>query len=421
MKIRTVLVLWTVALLLGVSVFTLKKSQGNQQKSATERTAGETLIPDFPAGKTTNMKISGVDQIVTLNKKDDNWVVSQRDDFPADTRKINNLLRSLKDLKVTQGIEAGPSFAPRFGMSKKSSDPEKRGITVSFSDESGSELAKLSFGKNLDATAASSSFGGGGSTGRYIRNHADKSGFYAVSELFSSLSIDPKEWLADEFFKIEKIKTISLTQAGSGELEWTLIRENEDSGFEFSDAFPGVKADPAAVAPLKNLFSYARFDDVVPQKEVEKLKNSEKIQTATVTTFEGLEYQISLQPKNPAEDSADAESYLLSIKVTGNLPEQRTKLDNENPEIAAAADKAFEERYSSLTESLEQTRDLAGITFEVSKFTVDALLKSRTELMDKGPGPQNSVTQPQSGASAFTPAIQIPAQPIKNNNAPAEE
>ncbi len=406
MKPRTVIILWIIALLLGVSVFAVKKSAGNDIKSSTQRTAGQTLIADFPAKEITSIHLADAELSVTLQQKDGNWVVVERDGFNANSTEIAGLLRSLIELKVTQGIEAGPSFAPRFGMDEKSSDPTKRGITATFKDASGKSLATISFGKNLDSAASSSPFGGG-SVGRFVRNHADESGFYAVSELFPSLSADPKNWLAEEFFKIEKIQSIALTQPGSDKNEWELERDNEEADFKFTSAFPGVKIDPAAIAPLKSLFSFARFDDVVPAAEIEKRKTPEKLQIATIKTFEGITYVLTLQPSK-----SNSENYLLNVKVSGELPEKRKVAENEKPEDAAAADKAFEERRKAITESIAQTKKIEPITFEISKFTIDALLKSRTDLMDKGPGPQ---AQPgpvpgQGLGPVFSPPISIPEQ-----------
>ena len=415
MKPRTVIILWIAALVLGLSVFLMKKSSSGADKETTARAAGETLIPDFPAEKTSTIEITGAEASVTLTQKDGTWTVAERDGFPANTRNINDLLRTLSELKVTQGIEAGPSFAPRFGMDEKSSDPAEQGISATFRDGSGKELAEISFGKNLESTSASPF--GGGATGRYVRNHADESGFYAVSEVFGILSADPKSWLAEDFIKVERIKSISLTKPGSDENEWELTRTDENADFAFTEAFPGVKIDPAAVNPLKSLFSYARFDDVVPAAEVEKKATPGKLQKAVITTFEGFTYTITLQPAKPsaAKEGEDAppaaENYLMTVAVEADLPKERKKPEGEKPEEAEAAQKAFDDRLKALTETLGKTKALEGRTFEVSKFTVDALLKSRTDLMDKGPGPGAAGAQPApAGGSAFTPPTGIPAQ-----------
>lgn len=415
MKSRTVIILWIVALVFGLSVFLVKKSSTGNAKDATKRTPGQTLLADFPAEKTAGIEITGAEQSVTLALKDGKWTVAQRDGFPANSRNINDLLRTLDELKIAQGIEAGPSFAPRFGMDEKASKSEDRGITAIFKDASGTELAKVSFGKNLDAAASASPFGGG-ATGRFVRNHADESGFYAVSEVFGTLSEDPKSWLSDEFIKVEKIKGISLTKPGSDENEWEFTRADENAEFAFTEAYPGVKTDAAATSPLKSLFSFSRFDDVVPTAEVEKKATPEKLQKAVITTFEGITYSITLQPAKPAAAKEGAEAppatdnYLMTVAVAAELPKERKIPEGEKAEEAVAAKKAFDERLKALTESLEKSKALEGRTFEVSKFTVDALLKNRAEFMEKGPGPGATAPSVPGGTSAFTPPVEIPAR-----------
>ena len=416
MKPRTVIILWIVALVLGASVYFVKQSASGQERNATNRTPGQTLLANFTADKAATIEISGAEQSVSLALKDGKWTVAQRDNFPANSRNINDLLRTLAELKVAQGIEAGPSFAPRFGMDEKSSAAETRGLTAVFKDSSGKELAKVSFGKNLDAAASNSPFGGG-VTGRFVRNHSDESGFYAVSEVFGTLSEDPKSWLAEDFIKVEKIKGISVTKPGSDEKEWEFTRADENADFAFTEAYPGVKTDAAATTPLKSLFSFSRFDDVVPAAEVEKKATPEKLQKAVITTFEGFTYTITLQPAKPAaaKDGADAppatDNYLMTVAVEADLAKERKKSEGEKPEEAEAAQKAFDERLKSLTERLEKTKAHEGRTFEVSKFTVDALLKGRAEFMDKGPGPEAAAPPIPEGISAVTPPVEIPAQP----------
>ncbi|MEP2775537.1 MAG: DUF4340 domain-containing protein [Luteolibacter sp.] len=410
MKSRTVITLWIIALLLAASVFFLKKSGSGDEKNATNRSAGETLVQDFPAEKAASIEITGVESTVTLTKNDGTWVVAQRDNFPADTTAIHELLRSIGNLKVTQGIEAGPSFAARFGMDETSSDPTQHGLTANFKDVDGNELAKISFGKNLDSASSASPFGGG-STGRFVRNHADESGFYAVSELFSSLSADPKNWLSEDFLKIEKIQTIDLTQPGSDKSEWTLTRDDEDSDFRFTEAFPGVNTDPAATAPLKSLFSYTRFEDVIPSADAEKRTTPDKLQIAKINTFEGFEYEIALQPAKPAAGQETSDNFLMTVAVSADLPKERNKPADEKAEDAEAADKAFSERLETLSKRLAATKALEGRTFIVSKFTVDALLKNRTDLMNKGSGPGATAPPVPPGTSAVTDPIQIPAAP----------
>jgi hypothetical protein len=51
---------------------------------------------------------------------------------------------------VTDGIEAAPSFASRFGMDPAATDEQDRGTEVVLSNDAGTELARLTLGKNLE-------------------------------------------------------------------------------------------------------------------------------------------------------------------------------------------------------------------------------------------------------------------------------
>jgi hypothetical protein len=90
MKPRTVIILWIVSLLLGLSVFLVKKSSSGSDKDTTKRAPGQTLLAEFPADKASTIEIAGAQQFVTLAIKDGKWTVAQRDGFPANSSIIND-------------------------------------------------------------------------------------------------------------------------------------------------------------------------------------------------------------------------------------------------------------------------------------------------------------------------------------------
>ncbi len=199
MNKRQVIILWIIALALGASVAIVKLTERQSSQNSTQRAPGETLFESFPAIDVSTVEIKAATESVTLTKKGDTWTLAQRDDYPVNPRFVNDLLRTLKNLKVTRSMEAGPSFAPRFGMDETATKPEDHGLTAVFKDASGKELAQVTLGKNIESAASASPMGGASSVGRYIRNHADESGFYAVSELFPAISVEAPRWLATDF------------------------------------------------------------------------------------------------------------------------------------------------------------------------------------------------------------------------------
>jgi hypothetical protein len=428
MNKRQVIILWVIAIALGAAVTAVKVSQNQSTRNATKRSQGQTLFESFPANDAASIEIQGAAGSVTLAKKDGKWVVAQRDGHPANKTFVNDFIRTLGELKVTLGLEAGPSFAPRFGMDEAATKPADRGLTATFKDAAGKEIAKVSLGKSIESGSAPSPMGGGSAVGRYVRNHADDSGFYAVSEMFPSVSDDAKRWLDSGFINPEKIKSITLSQPGKSENAWKLTRDDENAEFKLEGATATEVLDTTVTGPLKSLFSYARFEDVVPANKVAERAADDGKRTAVIETVEGFTYTLHISPTKPgpaAPAAPDAEpaatdNFLLTVEVAAEIPKERKKAEGEKPEDAKAKDTAFAERQKALTEKLAKEKALAGITFEVAKSTVDPLLKDRAALITKATpppaegAPTGGVQQLPGGmiarppVSATTPSISVP-------------
>ena len=428
MNKRQVTILWVIAIALGAAVTAVKLSQNTSSHTTTKRVQGQTLFESFPATDAVSIDIQSATGSVTLVKKDGKWVVSQRDNYPANNTFVNDLIRTLGELKVTQGMEASAKYAPRFGMDEAATKAEDRGLTATFKDAAGKEVAKVSLGKNIESGAAQSPMGGSSAVGRYVRNHADESGFYAVSEMFPSVSADAKRWLADGFISPEKIKSITVSQPGKAEPAWKLTRDGEEAEYKLEGAAAAEVLDTTATSPLKSLFSYARFEDVVPADKVAERIVTDDKRTATIETFEGITYTVTLSstkpaaapaaPVSPGEQPPATDNFLVTVDVAAELPKERKKEEGEKPEDAKAKDTAFTERLKTLTEKLATEKAFAGITFEVAKSTVEPLLKDRAGLITKAtpPAPQgaaNGGVQKLPGGMIARPPVTATTPPIE--------
>ncbi|BCX49374.1 conserved hypothetical protein [Haloferula helveola] len=442
MNQRQVIVLWIIALVLVGSLVAVNSTKSDGYQSATERSRGETLLADFEPSEVASIVIKQGDETVSLSKKDGQWTVAERDNYPANASSINELLRTIDEVEVTQGIEADPEFAPRFGMDPSAEDDAEKGVDLVMGNDAGTELAQLTFGKNLEsASDPMSPFGGGGSTGRFVRNHSDPSGIYVTSELFPNLSADPSAWLDEDFLKVEKIQTIAVSQPGKvDEVAWKITRDDEEGDFLLEGKKDNEQLDTTALNPLKNLFSYARFEDVVPAAEVEAAWDKEQRRQAVIETFEGFTYNVTFGPEKSetteGEDAQPQTSYLMRVTVTAKIPEQRKAEEGESEEDAKKKKEAFDTRKKTLEEKLETAKQLEGRTYRVTKFTVDALAKDRVGLIKSAPpattgapgattppmglGPiapgapgPGTATPPRRPARAVTPPIAIPPRPTE--------
>lgn len=422
MNKRQVVVLWIVALVLAAAAFFAWSGKSKGFESKTERSRGQTVLADFAPDQVAKIKVSSGEDTATLVRKDGKWTVEEREGYPAKTSMVNEFLRSLAEVEVVEGVEADPSYAPRFGMNPDADKPEERGTEVVFSNDAGTELAHITLGKNLQAAGenpmAAMMGGGGGSTGRFIRNHSDETGVYKVSEMFSSLTPEPQRWLNEDFIKIEKIKSVSVSPKGQPDkVEWKVTRADENGEFTLDGAQAGESLDTTAAGSLKSLFSYARFEDVVPADKAGDGAKPQEKRTAKIETFEGFVYTITVtpteaeKPKEPAAPDAPApeESYLMTVDVEATLPTERKKEEKESEEDAKAKDKAFADRKVELEKRLAAEKAIAGKTFKVTKYTVDALLKQRSEIAPKQAPAATNTTPPAGGA--VTPPVQVPPAP----------
>lgn len=403
MSKKTVIILWIIACVLGVSVITLKSRKGDSGEANTNRHRGETVLASFAATEVTTILVKGADQSVTLNKTADGWVVAERNNYPANFNNINNLLRTIESVKVSHAIEAGPSYGKRFGMDLTSKKQADHGIELTFTKADKSNVASVFLGKD--------STGGG----RYIQNAADTSGIYVTSESFPTASANPKDWLNEGFISVDKINSIAITTAGKADqVEWKLTRADENAEFSLEGVKANEKLNATASSALKTIFSSARFQDVVVA-EASTTEQSPDRRIATVTTSDGFSYTISMLMKpalqvppalaNPGDQAPPAEeTYHVSVKVEGKFATERSKAADEKPEDAKSKDEAFQAALKSLQEKLKSEQTYQGRVFELSKYTVDSLLKTRAELL--------AADEPTPGApdGAFTPPASFEAQ-----------
>jgi len=383
MNKRQVIILWCIALVLGAAVATVKLSQKKATDISTRRTPGQTLFESFPANEVATVEIRGVKGTTTLVKKDGAWVIPDRSGYPAKSSVVNEFLRSLADLKVTRGMEAGPSLAPRFGMDESATTAEAHGLTATFKDGSGKELAAITLGKNVDNGAQANPMMGGFS-GRFIRNQADDSGFYAVSELFPEITDGTANWLAPDFLSVEKIRSVTVSQPGKTDTDWKASRTDESAGFKLENSTETLAKEKDTA--LKSLFSYSSFVDVPPAATVAARILPETTRKVVIETFEGFTYQITLSSAKPVEAAPEPgqparETAFLTVEVSATLPTERKKEANEKPEDATAKDQAFTARLKTLTEKLEKEKKFSGHTFEIEKQNVETLLLPRKEVL----------------------------------------
>jgi hypothetical protein len=142
----------------------------------------------------------------------------------------------------------------------------------------------------------------------------------------------------------------------------------------------GEVLDASKTGIFSSLLGFPSFTDIVMDPDPVALGLGEGT-VATISTAKGFTYTLVLGT------AQEGDLYPLRVKVTGTFPDQRDAGEGEAEADRERLDKQFQDDLKARREKLEKESALDGWTYLVNKWTVDALLKSRGDLMVSASSP----------------------------------
>ncbi|MDP1537219.1 MAG: DUF4340 domain-containing protein [Burkholderiales bacterium] len=347
---------------------------------------GAHLLPQLKVSDVARMRLQDATQEVTLEAKDKVWRVAQRGGYPADFAEISGLILKLLDAKVVQSEAVGASLHGRLDLlvpdkgAKDKGAKEGTGTLVELSDAAGKPLVSMVLGKvslKKDPMNPLPNARDGVPAGRHILVAGKGDNVFVVSDPLEKAVARPGAWLARDFFKVERIKTLQLAggDATAGATSWKITRDEEWGQWKFAGG--GGQLDPSAAVSANNALSSLTFSDVV----LDDKTGTDKAATLMAETFDNLAYTIKLGPQANGD-------FVLRYTVTGAPPKTRKPEPKEKPEDATKRDQEFAETLQRLEARvmLEQAR--SQWAYVVPGKMVAPLLLPR-QAMVVGPRPQN--------------------------------
>lgn len=359
----------------GVGLFLHNRNTASWQE--TDQAMGQKILKEFPLNDVTQVRIKQHDAELHLAKVEDQWTVQERWNYPANFSQIGDLLRKMWELKSVQAMKVGPSQYARFKLSSPDTDKSTNAATLlEFKDKTGKALSSLLLGKNATrGSEGASPMGGEYPVGRYLALPDHPQSVFLVSETFSDAEAKPDRWLNKDFFKVEKLRSISVTHTNATN-SWKLTREKEGGDLELADKQPGEEFDKNKAYSAGNALSYPSFNDVANPASKPEETGMDKATEATLDTFEGFTYHVKLAPAPNTNDT-----YYLKVAVNGTFAKERTPGKDEKPEDKTKLDKEFQDKLKKLDDKLKQEKSYEKWTYVVSKWTVDPLLKDRKDFL----------------------------------------
>jgi hypothetical protein len=354
----------------GLGWLAWQKQQTPFKESMTQ--VGEQLFPNFPINDVDRVTIRVSTNELNLLRKEDIWTIAERGNYPANWNNIGDFLRKIYDLKVAKPVKIS---AARLGPLQLL-PAEKGGTVVEFKDKNGKVLKSLTLGAQHKREAGNDSPFGGGSwpDGRYVMVGTNSQTVALVQEPFSNVDAKPEDWLNKDWFKVEKLKSISVVTTNATN-NWKIARESESGEWKLVDAKPGESIDTSKSGGVTTAFSYPSFNDIVTNASPAVTGLDKPTVTATLETFDGHVYTAKVGNK------VGDDTYYFQIATAGNFSKERTPGKDEKPEDKEKLDKEFKEKGAKSEEKLKNEKAYEKWTYIVSKWTVEPLLKERKDLL----------------------------------------
>ncbi len=333
---------------------------------------GSKIFDQLPVNDIAQIRLKDGKGEATLALKDGRWAVMQRGDYSANVQEIGDLILKLPDLKVVQTENVGDALLPRLNLIDPAKDAkdgkdDKAGTLFELSDKSGKVIGSVLLGRKVIKIENSPlPIKQEIPVGRYVLVPGSAT-VLVLSDALKNADAKPAQWLAKDFFKVERIQ--SLTVSGDG-AQWKIVRSEEYGQWKFADGAGQLDAS-AAVAAVNALTALA-FNDLALDVKAE---NFDKPRTLLAETFDNLTYAIKFAKK------PDGGDYYLTVAVSGEPPRERKPEAGEKAADKERLDKQFAESLTKLDERLKLEKGLAAWTYVVAGKTLEPLLKERAQLI----------------------------------------
>jgi hypothetical protein len=333
---------------------------------------GAKLLPEMKVADVAQIELRDGKSQSTLVRKENRWVVQERNNYPADFKAISDLIIKLIDLKVVQADQVGESLLPRVELVEPGRG-EGVGTKIELKDGAGKTLANVVLGKKVlkkDPGNPLPAAQNGVPAGRYVRVLTGKDRVAVVNDPLNNAEASPGQWLDKDFVKAERVKTLAVS--GTAGQPWKITRDVEWGQWKF--AAGGGQLDASAAVGAANALSQLGFSDVAIGVKPEELTKPVVI---TAETFDGLTYTLRVSPRGSSEE------YLVNVAVAGEPLSERPPEKDEKAEEKERRDKDFAETRKRLEARVQREKGLASWTYVVERKQVAPLLKSREEMIAK--------------------------------------
>jgi hypothetical protein len=380
MNRKQLIILLVLVVALGIAGKVLYQRNQSSWQGGGREGAALKLMGDLPVNEVAAIVIKGGTNQLDLVRKDSLWRVKERNDYPADFSAISGFLLKAMDLKAAQTEEIGPSQLGRYKLLPPG-PATNTAVLVELRDQGGKVIKSLLLGKThmRKSEGRRSPMGEMGDNegypdGRYVMVGTGGKTVAVVSDPLSNLEAKPETWLNKDFFKVERIRSIAVAFPVATN-SWKVTRDTETgSDWKLADAKPEEKLDSAKTSSFSYALSSPSFTDVMPPDTKPEQTGLDKPTVITLDTFDNFAYTIKVGQKTN-------DNLPMVVAIMAQIPKERTPGKDEKAEDKTRLDKEFKDKQKKLEDKLSQEQAYEKWVYLVSNWTVDSLLKDRSQLL----------------------------------------
>ncbi len=350
MNARIVAVLLVLLAALGGGAL-LVRQQAESQQPADAASLGQPLLKGLQAADIGTIVIRQPKAAITLQRKDEHWIIAERAGFPADFDKVRDFALKAIALKIGQLEPIGEKDRARLNL-------DASGTAIEFLAADGKPLARLTAGRKYFKSEPENP-GQSPGDGRYVALPGDEKRVFVVSDPLTQASTASADWISRAGIGAELVRSLEVKHPDGA--AWKIERSGDNADWKLAGARGDEKLEITKANAAAYTFSRIELADVAPQDLKREDAGLDKPALVTVTTLDGLTYMLKV-------GKLAGENHYASIAVTGEP----------KPE-----GKDAEERLKKLNERLPREKALADYIVLIPKHKLEDILKKRTELLAK--------------------------------------
>jgi len=259
MKRNNLLILAIAALILVILAF-IKNSKSSENKTAL--LISKKIFPEFPVNDITAIEISDANNSLQVQKKDNEWCIPSRFNYPVEFAKVRDILLKVSEMKIGQTVKLSEKQLSSLKLVKPATGVTNAGTFVRFIDSRGNQAASLLIGetRKKQMEGADNIFFGGYPDGQYISSDEGKNA-YLISEPLFGFTPNAKEWFDAELLNIPSTEISEITITRSGKQDVTL-KQNENGKMVVDGISKREETDDSKTSSTQSSLSFFRMDDI---------------------------------------------------------------------------------------------------------------------------------------------------------------